>query len=141
MSQIISTRDAFEAGWNARHKAGFVIPPEKESLELSSMGSDDITPDSIYYLYPKKVGRGAAIKAIEKAYLRMRKRGIPADQAWKKMQEATMAYAEAVGKWPPEDRQYIPHPATWYNSERFLDDRKEWDRGGAKKYVSTIKAV
>ena len=138
ISQIISTRDAFEAGWDARNADGMMIPPEMESLNLVTSPSGSITPESIYALYPRKVGRGSAIRAIERAYLRLRKHN-KQEESWMKLEEATLAYADAVAKWPDSDRQYIPHPATWFNADRFLDDRKEWVRGGTTS--SGIKAV
>ena len=46
--------------------------------------------------------------------------------------ERTKAYAGAI-HW--QDRQFIPHPATWSNGERFNDDPKEWD--DPKKSVKT----
>ncbi len=36
-----------------------------------------------------------------------------------------------VSRWPAEDRKFVPHPATWFNQERYLDDPKEWQRGAA----------
>jgi hypothetical protein len=71
--------------------------------------------ENIYEAYPRKTGRATAIKAI----LRAMKTHDPAF-----LLERTKAYAGAI-HW--QDRQFIPHPATWFNGERFNDDPKEWD--------------
>lgn len=67
---------------------------------------------SIYNLYPKKVDRGHAFKAIASA---LKKTTVEILEA------AVKKYAESVvGK----DLQYIPNPATWFNGERWLDEEK-----------------
>ena len=76
-------------------------------------------PAGIYALYPRKEGRAAALKAIEKA--------IKTD-GYAVVMEATEAYAKAVSMWPDGDRRFIPHPATWFNQQRYLDDRTAWVR-------------
>ena len=84
----------------------------------------------IYQAYPRKEGRGAALKAIAKAL-----RKVDADE----LQAAVEEYARAVETWPAwergkddgsghEARDLRPHPATWFNQERWLDDRTTWTR-------------
>lgn len=73
--------------------------------------------EEVYQLYPRKTDKGQAIKAIEKAL-----KSIDADT----LKEAVKAYSDATGKWPKEDRKYIPYPATWFNAMKWEDDRKEW---------------
>lgn len=64
---------------------------------------------AVYAAYPRKVGRPAAIKAIIRALDKM---------PFKELLKAVEAYAaEQVGK----DPQYIPHPTTWFNQERWAD--------------------
>ena len=41
------------------------------------------------------------------------------------------AYAAAVATWPEADRQFIPHPATWFNRGSYDDDPATWQRRGA----------
>lgn len=63
-----------------------------------------------YLAYPKHVGRGQA----EKAYRQALKKAEPPV-----LLEASRKYAAAcVGK----DPQFIAHPATWLNGERWLDE-------------------
>lgn len=68
--------------------------------------------DNFWTAYPRKVGKGAARKA------------------WKKLNpsgglQAVMLNAIATQKqspdWKREGGQFIPHPATWLNQERWAD--------------------
>ena len=69
---------------------------------------------TIYAAYPRKVGRGAAIKAISKAL-----KIVPFDE----LLEAVEMYARSRDG---QERQFTPHPSTWFNQERWTDDRSEW---------------
>jgi hypothetical protein len=87
-----------------------------------------VTAEEIYAAYPRKVGRAAAIKAINKVPSKWRDGGF----AMRKfLLERTQSYAAAVAKWPAADKQFIPHPATWFNRGSYDDDPKEWSRGAA----------
>ena len=63
--------------------------------------------------YPKKKGKGAARKAFENAI----KKGVTGD-----------VLIDAVNRqrcgsqWTKDNGQYIPHPATWLNQERWEDE-------------------
>lgn len=75
-------------------------------------------PDSaeaVYSYYPKKVGKPAALRAIRKAL-----RDEPFDDLVKK----TIMFA---GLWVDADMQFCPHPATWFNQQRYNDDPKTWE--------------
>jgi hypothetical protein len=74
--------------------------------------------ESLYDAYPRHVGKGAALKAIAKALTKV---------TFDVLQEAVGAYATACAS---DDPQYLPYPATWFNEERWNDDRKEWGRNG-----------
>lgn len=68
------------------------------------------TAERIYGLYPRKIGKPAALKSILKAL-----KGNDAE----KLETAVKAFAAArVGT----DMEFCPHPATWFNQERFNDD-------------------
>ena len=74
--------------------------------------------DAIYQLYPRKVGKPRALAAIAKALTKV---------SFDKLKSLVCAYAEArIG----EDSQFTPHPATWFNEERFNDDPATWKRSG-----------
>lgn len=89
--------------------------------------------EALYALYPRKQGRRKAIQAIQAAVKHMAEAG---DEApLETLREAVVAYAESpAGRSPPPGSEdFRPHPATWFNSERYYDDRENWQRanGGA----------
>jgi len=88
------------------------IPPSGFVLEL---GPTDL---EIYEAYPRKQKRADALKAIRKAVAF----GHPPSL----LLERSQAYFTAVQKWGTNDRTFVPHPATWFNSESFLDDPQTW---------------
>lgn len=142
-------RGAFEAGWMAHAEAGkqtlmLHVDDERTAVGLPTVGAvvDRIAERSmaemIYKAYPRKVGKGAAMKAIQKAIAWCQKRdavetdlggGARGGADW--LLSQVQAYTKAVSRWPTEERKFVPHPATWFNQERYLDDPKEWQRGAA----------
>lgn len=113
-----------------RGGAGGELLTETDSTEAPTNGSSNLMPaEEIYAEYPLKVARANALRAIDKALGTH-----PADM----LLAATRAYAEAVSHWPPEARsQYVPHAATWFNRESYLDDRSAWERLSAPGKNST----
>ncbi len=99
------------------------VPQLRSSLLIDDSGSPDEKADGkpsameeqIYQSYPLKVGKVAALKAITKA---MKDR----EPQW--LLERVKSYAEAIA-W--KDRQFIPHPATWFNGGRYEDDPASWE--------------
>lgn len=79
--------------------------------------------ESIYLIYPKKAARPAALKAIIKAIDRV---------GALELARRTRAYAEIRGT----SLQFVPHPATWFNQERYNDDPKTWVNGDGKHAVA-----
>jgi hypothetical protein len=132
-------RTIFNAGWDARGEASKqtdmfpVATAEGQDVANLSATDGQITADEIYAAYPRKVGRAAAIKAIERAM----KKVAPAI-----LLQAVKDYAAAVKTWPPTARftvvgtDTVPHTATWMNQERWTDDRSEWVKGAVKHSVS-----
>ncbi len=78
--------------------------------------------ERIYASYPRKVGHQKAIEAICKQLKDGREE--------RDLIEATEAYAASARAriLMVERAEMIPHPATWFNQGRFLDDRGEWER-------------
>ena len=68
----------------------------------------------IYNLYPKKVGKEAALKAIKSALGKIDEQSLA---------DAVAAFALAK---QDTDPQFIPNPATWFNQGRWTDDRETW---------------
>ncbi len=72
--------------------------------------------EEIYTAYPRKIAKPDAIKAIAKA---IRK------HTFEFVLKQTKAYAFArVG----QDAEFTPHPATWFNGERYNDDPSTWSK-------------
>ena len=99
-----------------------------------------------YLAYPRHVAPAAAIKAIRKAVDRLRRGcdeyvAMDSETArrflWKKATE----YARSpAGQKPPGPEDFRPHPATWFNQERYFDDPAEWQKpnGGSNgKQIGT----
>jgi hypothetical protein len=79
--------------------------------------------EAIYALYPRKVGKPAALKAIARAL----GKSTPT-----KLREATEAFAELWEGVPASRMIFVPHPATWFSESRFDDDPATW-RGPDKE--------
>ena len=110
-------------------------PCKGKVVDANSTGGS-ISAEDIYAAYPRKVGKQAAVKAIQKAIRQIADArghddmigGIPAIEV---LMERTQLYASHVTRWPTADKQFIPHPATWLNRGSYDDDPKEWVRGAA----------
>ncbi len=100
----------------------------KASKERKRAG---ILPDAeqVYALYPKKVGKEDALRAIS---LALKKHDLPY------LLDKTNQFRECVESWPSAYRYFqdggdrCPHPATWFNAGRYADDPREWKRHGAR---------
>jgi len=96
-----------------------------------------ITAEDIYKTFPRKVGKKAAMKAITRAAKEVHLASDMRDEdplwncAFGTLMERTQLYASHVATWPAADKQFIPHPATWFNRGSYDDDPKEWVRGAA----------
>lgn len=71
--------------------------------------------DRWYGAFPRHTARGAA----EKAFAAMRRRG---DVQFDALMDATKRFARS-----PPDPQFCPHPATWLNGKRYLDEPEPAD--------------
>jgi hypothetical protein len=84
----------------------------------------------IYELYPRKVAKPKALIAIHKAIEREAKRlgGEPEAIAYIKLQTQKFARSPATkAKVERGEIEFIPHPSTWFNQERF-NDEADWRR-------------
>lgn len=89
----------------------------KPSLTINRQSPPPIVPppakirfDAFWAIYPRRVGKGAARKAWDKAMKRA-----PPDL----IIERAAAFGQQVNGTDPK---YIPHPATWLNGDRWEDD-------------------
>ena len=77
--------------------------------------------EGIYRAYPRKVGKKYALAKIEEALISLYKE--TGEDSFSFLIERTRMFANSpAGK----AGTYTPHPATWYNQGRYLDDPKEW---------------
>jgi len=74
--------------------------------------------ENLYSAYPRKVGKASAIKAISNALKRN-------ELTYEQMLEKVNAFAASPAG---NAGNYTPHPATWFNAARYLDDPAEWKR-------------
>lgn len=86
---------------------------EQSSEQSSKQSSDSLDEqiENIYQAYPRKKGRGQALRAIKTAL-----KEIKFETLLKHVQD----YAEQCKGQNPE---YIPYPATWFNGKRWLDEK------------------
>lgn len=76
----------------------------------------EITAEMIYACYPRKIARVAALKAINRV---LRAKSITASDLLAYTKKFANSHAGKRG-------DFTPHPATWFNSGRYLDDQAEW---------------
>ncbi len=89
---------------------------EKSKKHLNNSGPKlEQQAEEIYKIYPKKVGKPSAIKAIKKVINK---------DGFKHILEKTKLYAKEYNG----DHRYIPHPSTFFNKERYNDDPSEWSQ-------------
>ena len=97
-------------------------PPPVVNCDPLNLGSNNLGSitinittifDSMWEMYPKKVGKGTARKALAKALAKA-----PAD----KIQHSLALFVRAFGS---QDKKFMPHLATWLNGERWDDDIQE----------------
>ena len=108
------------------------IPPPKRAQPISNE-----TVKAIYALYPKKVGRKAALASIRRALSDLIKEGC--DDPVKLLMDATREYRAATLTWPEADKPFRLNPTTFYNQGHWEDDRDEWYRGDRKRPKPTGK--
>lgn len=109
----------FWVGFNQKHLCNTDITPQKQTSEAEAeadknknSSSTMMEFDQFWKAYPKKVGKGAARKAFEK---------------WDCKGKITVILKaieqqRACEQWRKDKGQFIPHPATWLNQERWMDE-------------------
>ena len=97
----------------AHYERTIPSPPDQGSILFNSILSNSLLSEAvekIYNAYPRKKGKGQAVRAIRSAIKKIE----PV-----LLLEAVHKYADSVAGQAP---QYIPYPATWFNGERWLDE-------------------
>jgi hypothetical protein len=106
----------------------------KENKEYSSVEAEEkissmngyITPklfETFWKLYPKKIDKGKALSSWNK--ICTRKNITP--PLWKELRIA-LHHQKQSERW--KDKTFIPHPTTWLNQSRWLDDPLEMKNFG-----------
>ncbi|MDF2984922.1 MAG: hypothetical protein K0R50_432 [Eubacterium sp.] len=93
------------------------IESEKENLQIQRF-------NEFWNAYPKKVGRGAALKSWNKIK--------PSSKRFAKIISAVEA-AKKSKQWLKDDGQYIPNPATWLNQGRWDDELEGVQTNGGNR--------
>ncbi len=95
-------------------------PPPSPSITRHTV-AERATCEEIYAAYPRKVAKPEALRAIGKAISRGTSSAV--------LLARTKRYAETTDL----ELRFIPHPATWFNQERFNDDPATWKNGASVK--------
>jgi len=96
--------------------------------------------DQFWELYPKKVDKGKALNNWKKICSKKTNER----PTWKEIKRAILLQRKSE-RW--QDKQFIPHPATWLNQTRWLDDPEEMkniirESNTPKiKYIDNIKCI
>lgn len=87
-----------------------------------------------WQIYPRKVGKKAAERAYRQAVARLQ---FQVQDPFEKLLRVVERYADS-GYVRSHKKlgtmQYVPHPASWLNGERYDDDPAEWDAGPETKF-------
>ena len=103
-----------------------IVPSDSDSDSDSNKNKKVYKPkkdhvEAIYSAYPRKVGKRAALLRIREALVSLYKE--TGEDSFSFLIERTRMFANSpAGK----AGSYTPHPSTWYNQGRYLDDPKEW---------------
>lgn len=87
---------------------------EKRRKEKKRKDKKTQMAERIYSEYPRKVGKKTAIDKILKAMQ---------EKDPEELLEIVKVFARST---TGQDKQYIPHPSTWFHQARYDDNPKEW---------------
>ena len=109
--------------------------PTPKRTSVRNKRTESAIAAGLYELYPKKVGKADALKAITNAIERVRgARACGEAEAVAYLAERVRLYAASPAG---NEGKFTPHPASWFNGERYLDDDREWRRDGGGGKPST----
>ena len=119
-------REIFEAGWLG-HIESLKQAQMFAVAEGAATTQGAYPAATIYGAYPKKVGKSAALAAIEKVLRTMKKEGMNNGPTY--LLKRTEQYRDAVALCNEYYKRFIPHPASWFNAGCYDDDQTQWVRG------------
>lgn len=73
--------------------------------------------DALYWAYPRHLEPKPAKRAIEGALKKA---------SFAELLDAVTEFAAIVNVMDKDQKRFVPYPATWFNAERWLEDRDEW---------------
>jgi hypothetical protein len=103
------------------------IPEKRREYKPEKENTFEREAEEIYSVYPRKVGKTDALKAIRKAITRELK-AHPRAAEYLKSRTLQFAKSDAGNR-----GEFTPHPATWFNQERYNDDDREWQRSDDRR--------
>jgi hypothetical protein len=110
------------------HKDSPSNPPSEklEEPQAAPAETHDKAFEMFWQAYPKKVGKLAALKSFDKAVAKNFEKPNQAAriQFAYLLAEKAKAQSETLD-WLKEDGKFIPHPATWLNQGRWMDETKK----------------
>lgn len=115
---------------NTLPQTSFAQPREVLSQERKSSKPTEAQTEQLYSLYPRKLGKLDAKKAIRKAVGLVMAGdadhpAMPVEEALDYLAQRVNLYAECVRGC---DRNFIPYPASWFNAGSFWDDTRDWGK-------------
>jgi len=106
------------ASVSASASASVLSPDGEPTTAATSEPPIEAQAAEVYAAYPLKVGKPAALRAIRAAIGR---------HGFDFVKLRTVAFAAARGA----DKEFLAHPSTWFNQERYNDDPSTWIRSAA----------
>jgi DNA-binding transcriptional regulator YhcF (GntR family) len=98
---------------------------------MKKTGFTDDQIETIYQAYPRKVAHAPALKAIRKALEGIEKSSKSSpEEVFEWLLGTVRAYASSAAGQKQTGTDYRPHPATWFNAERYFDDPQELNKTG-----------
>ena len=110
------SREEIHAKENHTKKNQVNVPPPPRGDCVQAQGSlVSAQTEELYSIYPKQVGKPAALRAIQRAL---------ANHPFDFLLDRAQLYAKTCNS-PTE---FTPNPSTWYNQARFNDNPATWRR-------------
>lgn len=98
------------------------LPDTSLKAKTPAKGKPSAESLTLYGVYPRKVGKTIALKAIDKALKA---------ESFEALLLAVQRWAKKVSREGIEER-FIPHPSTWFNQGRYLDEEFERSKPAQK---------
>lgn len=115
---------------NTVHNSAYTPLTPQRGEEAEQKNLQEKRFDEFWAAYPRKQGKGAALKAWQKIH--------PDAQLHQAIIESVKAHAKNNPQWLKDNGQYIPNPSTWLNQRRWEDEKpKETHAAHSKSSFNT----